>query len=228
MATVLSQPGTKRGRQDPIRVAVTADHALFRYGLREVLTEYGFSVVGEAGTAERGLEVVLRTAPHLVMVDLDMPGASGMELVRRLSMEAPLTRAIVLVSRADEEVVLDAVAAGACGLLLKDAPPEDIHAALRAAFAGASPVSPQIATILLERLRASQKDAAAARSTVDLSERELQVLRLVAQGKDNQEIATELFLSPSTVKSHVSRILTKLHVRNRIQAAVYTAKQGLL
>jgi DNA-binding NarL/FixJ family response regulator len=228
MAATVPYEGEERRRSEPIRVVVADDFALFRHGVRETLVEYGLSVVGEASTGERAIQLVHETQPHVVVMDLNMPGIGGVEAIRRLSHDAPLTKIIVLTVSADDETVIDAIMAGACGYLLKDAPAEQIPAAVRAAYGGASLISPRIGFMLLDRLRAQEEERAALAPGPHLSKRELEVLLLVAEGNDNQEIAAKLFVSPSTVKNHISNVLAKLQMKNRIQAAVYAAKQGML
>ena len=158
-----------------------------------------------------------------------MPGLTGVEATRRISGIAPLARVVVLTISADDDDVMDAVMAGACGYLLKDSSIEQLIAGIRAAASGESLISPQIATKLLQRLRAQGADEAAAETIrADLSDRELEVLRLIANGKDNAEIARDLFISPKTVKNHISNILMKLQIDNRIQAAVYAVRSGIV
>jgi len=162
-------------------------------------------------------------------MDLNMPGISGVEATRQMTMIAPLTRVLVLTISDQDEDVMDAILAGACGYLLKDASITELMAGIRAAAAGESLVSPAIATKVLQRLRASSaspREAEMIRS--ELSDREIQVLKLIANGKDNAEIAADLHISPKTVKNHISNILMKLQIDNRIQAAVYAVRSGLV
>jgi len=162
-------------------------------------------------------------------MDLNMPGISGVEATRQIAMIAPLTRVLVLTISDQDADVMDAILAGACGYLLKDASIEELMAGIAAAAAGESLVSPAIAAKVLQRLRAtniSPREAEAIRS--ELSDREVQVLKLIANGKDNAMIAAELHISPKTVKNHISNILMKLQIDNRIQAAVYAVRSGLV
>ena len=215
---------------EALRVVIVDDHELFRIGLRDLLGEHGLDVVGEAASGEAALELIPALAPDVVMMDLGLPGMSGVEATRRLGEIAPHVRVLVLSISADENDVTGAIAAGACGYLLKDASISDLVAGVRAAAVGASSISPQVASKLVEVIRAEQRDRAASdRSTsAELTPREIQVLRLVAQGKENIEIARELFISPQTVKNHISHILVKLGVDNRIQAAVHAVRAKLL
>ena len=221
------QHGTKG--LDELRVLVVDDHDLFRTGLRNLLEEEGVNVVGEAENGETAIRLASDLTPDVVIMDLNMPGAGGVATTRRLSSLAPLSRVVVLTISADDDDVMDAVVAGACGYLLKDSSIDTLIAGIRAASSGESLISPQIATKVLQQLRAQTADTTAAKTIrTELSERELEVLRLIANGKDNAEIARELFISPKTVKNHISNILMKLQIENRIQAAVYAVRSGLV
>jgi DNA-binding NarL/FixJ family response regulator len=210
------------------RVVLVDDHDLFRTGLVTLLTEQGVQVVGEAGTGEAALRVVREIAPDVVVMDLNMPGISGVEATREITTVAPRTRVVVLTISADDNDVVDAVMAGACGYLLKDSSIQQLIAGIRAAAAGESLISPQIAGKVLELLRGHGTGGEKAKvTTTTLSDRELEVLKLIAIGKDNAEIARDLFISPKTVKNHISNILMKLQIENRIQAAVYAVRSGL-
>jgi DNA-binding NarL/FixJ family response regulator len=205
------------------------DHDLFRTGLRTLLEEQGVDVVGEADNGMRALEQIRETAPEVVVMDLNMPGISGVEATRQIAMIAPLTRVLVLTISDQDADVIDAILAGACGYLLKDASIQELMTGIYAAAAGESLVSPTIAAKVLQRLRAtssSPREAETIRS--ELSDREIQVLKLIANGKDNAMIAAELHISPKTVKNHISNILMKLQIENRIQAAVYAVRSGLV
>jgi DNA-binding NarL/FixJ family response regulator len=205
------------------------DHDLFRTGLRTLLEEQGVDVVGEADTGTRALEQIRETAPEVVVMDLNMPGISGVEATRQIAMIAPLTRVLVLTISDQDADVMDAILAGACGYLLKDSTIDELMAGIGAAAQGESLVSPAIASKVLQRLRAtssSPREAETIRS--ELSDREIQVLKLIANGKDNAMIAAELHISPKTVKNHISNILMKLQIDNRIQAAVYAVRSGLV
>jgi DNA-binding NarL/FixJ family response regulator len=215
---------------DEPRVLLVDDHDLFRTGLVSLLAEHGVQVAGEAATGEAAVRLVRELAPDVVVMDLNMPGISGVEATRQIVTFAPRTRVVVLTISVDGTDVVDAVMAGACGYLLKDSTVEQLMAGIRAAAAGESLISPQIAAKVLQMLRsqsvASTNAAEAVRA--ELSERELEVLKLIAIGKDNAEIAQELFISPKTVKNHISNILMKLQIENRIQAAVYAVRTGLV
>jgi DNA-binding NarL/FixJ family response regulator len=221
------QHGTKG--LDELRVLVVDDHDLFRTGLRNLLEEQSVNVVGEAENGEAAIRLASDLAPDVVIMDLNMPGAGGVETTRRLASLAPLSRVVVLTISADDDDVMNAVMAGACGYLLKDSSIQELIAGIRAAAAGESLISPQIAAKLLQRLRAQSKDVDAAETIrAELSDRELEVLKLIANGKDNAQIARDLFISPKTVKNHISNILMKLQIDNRIQAAVYAVRSGIV
>src|ERR1039457_3459674 len=211
----------------PITVVVIDDHLLFRTGLRELLQQEGIQVVGEASTAEAGLEIIQRLAPDVAIMDLSLPRMSGHEAIRRIAATAPRTQVLGLTTSANEADVTEAVLAGACGYLLKDASVGDIAAGVRAAAGGESMVAPRMAKMLLRQLRLHEQNDK--RPTIEsLSVREKEVLRLVVDGKDNAAIAKELFISPYTVKNHISNILLKLHVENRLQAAVCAVRDSLV
>jgi len=211
-----------------IRVVIVDDHGLFRTGLRSLLEEQGVPVVGEAGDGAEALDLVRDLTPDVVLMDLNMPGMSGVEATQRIAHLAPLTRVVVLTISDDDSDVMDAILAGACGYLLKDSSIHDLMRGIRAAAVGEALISPQIAAKVLQRLRAASTVPQAAETVrTELSERELDVLRLIANGKDNAQIARELTISPKTVKNHISNILVKLQIENRIQAAVYAVRSGL-
>jgi len=208
---------------------IVDDHDLFRTGLRNLLEEQGVQVSGEAATGTEAVKSVRENAPDVVVMDLNMPGMGGVEATRHIAAIAPLTRVVVLTISDEDADVLDAILAGACGYLLKDASIDELLAGIRAASRGESLISPGIATKVLQRVRATSAQpeiAEAIRS--ELSDREIEVLKLIANGKDNAVIAGELHISPKTVKNHISNILMKLQIDNRIQAAVYAVRSGIV
>jgi len=213
---------------DEITVVVADDHAMFRRGLRELLEEHGLNVLGEASTGKAALDLAGAFAPDVVVMDLHMPIMSGVEATRRIAEVAPTTRVLVLTVSASEDDVVEAILAGATGYLLKDAKVPEILAGIHSALVGDTMISPAIATQIVERL----KDHEARREALpaiaaELSERELEVMRLLAEGMDNVEIGEALYISPRTVKNHISNILHKLRIENRIQAAVYAVRHGI-
>ncbi len=215
--------------QDELRVLLVDDHDLFRTGLRNLLEEHGgVQILGEAADGAEAVKLVRELAPDVVVMDLNMPAMTGVEATRHITSLSPLTRVIVLTISDQDADVLDAILAGACGYLLKDASIADVVSGIRSAAVGSSLISPAIAAKVLQRVRATTADVEmAAEIQAELSDRELEVLKLIANGKDNAQIAAELVISPKTVKNHISNILMKLQIQNRIQAAVYAVRSGL-
>jgi DNA-binding NarL/FixJ family response regulator len=224
--TASSGGGTAPG--PALRVLVVDDHRLFRGGLRDVLEESGIAIAGEADSGEEALELTPALSPDVVIMDLTLPGISGAEATRRLLAADPKLTVLVLTVSADGGDIDEALAAGARGYLLKDATARELVAGVRAAAAGEAPLSPPVAARLVASMRDARRARDAAGDPADLSERELQVLRLISEGRDNTQIARTLYISPETVKDHVSHILVKLGVENRIQAAVYAVRTDLV
>ena len=213
-------------RSGDLKVIVVDDHEMFRRGLIGLLEERGIQVFGEAMLAADAIEQATEMGPGVVLMDLTMPGMSGIEATQRLAAVAPLARVLVLTVSADDRHVMDALLAGACGYLLKDSTVDQIVEGIRAAARGESSISPSIAGHLIRRLR-EPSEIEPAIAGPELTPRELEVLDLVARGLDNSEIAEALFLSQHTIKNHVSSILIKLQVQNRLQAAVRAVRSGL-
>ena len=211
-----------------LRVMLVDDHDLFRTGLRNLLEEQGVHIVAEAPDGNLALQLVRELAPDVVVMDLNMPGMNGIEATREITRLAPLTRVLVLTISDQDGDVMDAILAGACGYLMKDSSIQDLMHGIRAASVGESLISPHIASKVLQRIRASSVEAGGVVARPELSDRETEVLKLIANGKDNAEIAQELHISPKTVKNHISNILMKLQIDNRIQAAVYAVRSGLV
>jgi NarL family two-component system response regulator LiaR len=208
-----------------IRVLITDDHAVVRKGIRALLlTEKDIQVVGEASNGLDALGKAAALQPDVILMDLMMPQMDGIEATRQITAQCPQTRVLVLTSFAGDDKVFPAIKAGALGYLLKDSGPEELVAAIHAVYRGEPSLEPSIARkVLLELSHPAQPNP-----TVDpLTERELGVLRLVAQGLSNREIAEELVVAEFTVRSHVSSILSKLHLASRTQAALYALKAGL-
>jgi len=216
-------------RVEAVRVLIADDHDLFRTGLRNLLEEQGVVIVGEAGQGAEAVRIVRDIAPDVVVMDLNMPGMGGVEATRHISAIAPLTRVLMLTISDDDGDVMDAILAGACGYLLKDASIQELMTGIQAAARGESLISPHIAAKVLQRVRATSTQPAIAETIrSELSDREIEVLKLIANGKDNAVIAAELHISPKTVKNHISNILMKLQIDNRIQAAVYAVRSGIV
>src|SRR6266516_1804316 len=214
---------------ESLRVLIVDDHDLFRTGLRNLLEEQGVHVVGEAGSGTDAIRIVRELAPDVVVMDLNMPGMGGVDATRHISSLAPLTRVVMLTISDQDNDVMDAILAGACGYLLKDASIQDLMTGIRSAAVGESLISPHIAGKVLQHVRGTTASSeAAATIRAELSDREIQVLKLIANGKDNALIAGELHISPKTVKNHISNILMKLQIENRLQAAVYAVRSGIV
>ena len=212
----------------PVRVFIVDDHLLFRIGLRALLEENGVEAVGDAGDAEHALDQIMRLQPDVVLMDLSLPGVSGVEATRRLSALAPDVRTLILTVATADQTVVDAVRAGASGYLLKDTPTEELIRAIDAAARGQPSLSPDATAVVLDHVRSDPDPPHAPDTETDLSWRELEVLALLAEGKENMEIAQALSISPQTVKHHISSILAKLDVPNRTLAAVKAVTRGLV
>jgi DNA-binding NarL/FixJ family response regulator len=213
---------------EPLRVILVDDHPVYRAGLSRLLRESGIDIIAELPNGEAALEAVEELAPDVVVMDLNMPGMSGLEATRRLVEQSPATRVLVVSVSAQEADVTDAILAGASGYILKESPVEEVVAGIRAAAAGQSLISPRIATMLLQRIRDAEGTVDVGLAPAHLSARELEVLGLMAEGKSNHEIAEALIISPSTVHNHISSILMKLQVENRVQAAVRAVRDRLI
>jgi len=215
-----------------IRVLIADDHPLFRDGLRVMLEAAdGFDVVGEATTGEEAVAFTASLQPGVVMMDIAMPGVNGIEATRRIVATDPEARVLMLTMLEDDDSVFAALRAGARGYLLKNVGAAELLDALQRVHAGEAILAPVMAARLLEEFRslaaAPPREPAAAPSP-ELRERELDVLRLVAQGLSNKEIADALNLSEHTVKTHLANILAKLHLRSRAHAAAYAVQAGLV
>ena len=213
---------------EQLRVVLVDDHPVYREGLAKLLLECGVDVIAQAGNGADALSLVDEMAPDVVVMDLNMPGMSGVEVTRKLVERTPASRVLVVSVSAQEEDVTEAILAGASGYVLKDGPVEEVVAGIQAAANGESLISPRIATMLLRRMRLDEPVGVDAPVMTPLSERELQVLRLVAEGKGNQEIGEALYIGQSTVRNHISSILMKLQVENRVQAAVRAVRDRIV
>lgn len=206
-----------------IRVLIADDHAVVREGLRAFLAlQDDVEVVGEAADGEEAVQAVVRLEPDVALVDLVMPRVDGIEAIGRIRAERPRTRVIVLTSFVDEDKMLPAVRAGAVGYLLKDVAPQELARAIRAAHDGEALLDPGVAARLLDAM------AREPRPSDELTAREREVLALIVRGRANKVIARELGISEKTVKAHVGRVLAKLGVADRTQAALLAVRTGLV
>jgi NarL family two-component system response regulator LiaR len=214
----------KSGSKKPIRLLIADDHTIVRKGLKVLLaTEADMLVVGEAENGAEAVEKAESLKPDVVLMDLVMPEMDGIEATRRITTQQPGARVLVLTSFAADDKVFPAVKAGALGYLLKDSSPEQLIEAIRQVHRGEPSLEPSIARKVLQEL-----SGGAGKPTTDpLTEREMEVLRLIAQGLSNKEIASKIFVAEWTVRSHVSNILGKLHLASRTQAALFALKSGL-
>ena len=209
---------------DKIGVLIVDDHAVVRQGLRTLLElQEELEVVGEAANGLEAVEQARQFLPDVVLMDLQMPEMDGIEATRRIRSLSPTTKVIILTSFAEDDNVFPSIKAGAQGYLLKNVSPPDLIKAIQAAHRGEVQLDPEIAKKLMDEISARPSKPAAD----DLTERELDVLRQIARGLNNRDIAMELVLSEKTVKTHVSNILSKLHLSDRTQAAIYALREGL-
>jgi DNA-binding NarL/FixJ family response regulator len=224
--------GSGGDRRVSITVVLVDDEPLIRAALAQMLAANGLDVVGEAANGEDAIELALDLRPDVVLIDIKLPGISGVHAIERLGLLAPASKVLVL-TRTEQTRVVEAIIAGASGYILKTAPPEQITAAVRATAAGESVLSPQIAGKLLDRIRALEipvtesSQTAAGEIRAVLTTRELEIFQLLASGESNQQIARKLLLSTHTVSNHIKSILDKLHLENRIQAAVQAVRAGI-
>lgn len=208
-----------------IRILIADDHAIVREGLRTLITaKPGLELIGEAADGEEAVALARSLAPDVILLDMIMPRKDGLEAIRAIKAENPQARILVLTSFSDDDKVFAAIKAGALGYLLKDSSPQQLLQAIRDVQRGQPTLHPTIALKLIRELNQPTKLPL---SEEPLSERELETLRLVAQGLANQEIAERLSISERTVGKHVSNILDKLHLANRTQAALYALRRGL-
>lgn len=220
----------KETRDETIRVLLVDDHVLVRRGVAELLAKKeGIEIVGEAANGLEALEKIKELMPDVVLMDVYMPICNGLEATRRIKEEFPYVKVIMLTVADQDRVLFEAIKAGAQGYLLKDIDPEELVQMIKGVQKGEAPVSRTTAArILSEYERQAKAESKKPRTEGPLTEREQQVLELVAKGLTNKEIAADLHISDSTVKNHLSNILEKLHLQNRIQAATYAIREGLV
>ncbi|TDD86380.1 response regulator [Actinomadura rubrisoli] len=215
---------------EPLRVLIADDQTLVRTGFGMILTASGINVVAEVSDGDQAIEAVRRTNVDVVLMDVQMPGTDGLEATRRIMAEVPEPPRVVMLTTFDlDRYVYAALAAGASGFLLKDISPEHLAAAVRLVRTGDALLAPSITRRLVERFATgADRDAKLHRDLAPLTARELEVLRLLARGLTNAELAGHLHLSEATVKTHVARILSKLDLRDRAQAIIVAYETGLI
>jgi NarL family two-component system response regulator LiaR len=212
---------------DPITVLLVDDHAMVRQGVRAFLvTQADISVVGEAGSGQEAVELAAHQVPDVVLMDLIMPDMDGVEATRRVKQVSPRSQVVVLTSYYEDEHIFPALKAGALSYILKDLSAEDLAGAVRKAAAGEAVLHPRVAARVIRELQGKRGETI--NPFTELSERELEVLKLIADGMSNAEMAAKLVLSEKTVKGHVSNILSKLQLADRTQAAVYAWREGIV
>ena len=212
---------------DKIKVVLVDDHSMIRIGLKAYLdTLPDIQVVGEASSGEEAVQVVQDTRPDVVLMDLIMTGMDGVEATRQVKHIHPTAQIIILTSYHEDSHIFPAIKAGALSYVLKDIDPHDLAMAIRSARSGQATLNPQVAARMVRELQGSSTEEA--NPFLELTERELDVLRLVATGKNNQEIAADLVISEKTVKTHLTNLLSKLHLKDRTQAAAYAWQNGIV
>jgi len=207
-----------------IRILITDDHAIVREGLRTLIrTEPDMEVVGEAADGVEAVQMACDLKPDVILMDMEMPRMGGLEAIQKIKEQCPDARILVLTSFSDDETVFPAIKAGALGYLLKNTSPDLLLSSIRDVHKGNSSISPDIANKLMSELH-RRSDLPPTKDP--LTDREMDVLKLIALGMTNQEIADQLVISEGTVRTHVSNILSKLHLANRTQAALYALREG--
>jgi two-component system, NarL family, response regulator LiaR len=212
---------------EKITIIITDDHALVRQGVRTFLDiQPDLSVIGEANSGETAVRMAAELIPDVLLMDLVMPGIGGVEATRQVKQASPHTQVIVLTSYHEDENIFPALRAGALSYVLKDVSPHELAETVRKAASGESVLHPRVASRVVQEIRGAKRDTP--NLFIELSDRELEVLRLIADGLSNAAIADKLVISEKTVKGHVSNILSKLHMFDRTQAAVFAWQQGLM
>jgi NarL family two-component system response regulator LiaR len=212
---------------EKITVLLVDDHAVVRQGVRTFLeTQADLSVVGEAGSGKDAVELAAQHVPDVVLMDLIMPDMDGVEATRRVKQVSPRSQVVVLTSYHEDEHIFPALKAGALSYVLKDLSAEELADAVRKAAVGEAVLHPRVASRVIKELQGIRSDKV--NPFTELSERELEVLKLIADGMSNAEMAAKLVLSEKTIKGHVSNILSKLHLADRTQAAVYAWREGVV
>jgi NarL family two-component system response regulator LiaR len=210
-----------------IRILIADDHTVVRKGLKAlILTEPNLEVVGEAADGEEAVRRARIVKPDVILMDMSMPNKDGVEAIQEIKAEDPNARILVLTSFAEDKKILAAIKAGALGYLLKDASPDELLRAIQDVFLGKSSLHPTVAQKVISAIQQPSQEKTAGES--DLTDREIEILKLIAEGLPNQQIAKQLYISERTVRTHVSNILRKLNLPNRTQAALYAVREGLV
>jgi DNA-binding NarL/FixJ family response regulator len=228
-----ARPEERPGRPEPIRTLIVDDHALFRRGLEMVLDEEDdIELVGQASDGSEAVEKAGESLPDIVLMDIRMPRSSGIEACRAMKAVAPSAKIVMLTISDEEEDLFEAIRAGASGYLLKDLPLDEVAETVRAVHGGQSLINPSMAGKLLTEFATLAKRETSEQvqeiPPPKLTEREMQVLRLVARGMNNRDIAKELFISENTVKNHVRNILEKLQIHSRMEAVMVAVREKLI
>src|SRR5690242_14198774 len=231
-ATAARRPGAAK-RPDPIRVLIADDHALFRRGLEMVLAEEDdIDIVGQASDGAEAVAVAGESLPDVVLMDIRMPKSSGIEACRATKEVAPSAKIVMLTISDEEEDLFEAIRAGASGYLLKDIPLDEVADTVRAVYGGQSLINPSMAGKLLTEFavlaRRAESEPPQQVPAPKLTDREMQVLKLIARGMNNRDIAKELFISENTVKNHVRNILEKLQIHSRMEAVMVAVRDKLI
>src|SRR5438093_6282277 len=230
----MAMPGTAKidkGSDERLRVLIVDDHALFRRGLQMVLRqEADIDVIGEAADGNEAVEMAQESMPDVILMDVRMPHRTGIEATHQIKELLPHVKILMLTISDEEADLYEAIKAGASGYLLKEIPIEEVSDAIRSVWAGQSRISPSMASKLLTEFAAISK-ATEERPQMPaprLTEREMEVLKLVAQGLNNRDIAKKLYISENTVKNHIRNILEKLHLHSRMEAVVYAVREKMI
>ena len=209
-----------------IRLMLADDHRMLREGLSRSMTEHGFDVVGEARDGVEAVNMAYSLSPDVLLMDVSMPEMDGVEACRQVRSPAPDTKVVMLTMHADQDVLANAIRAGACGYLVKDCSTEDIAGAVRLASSGETALSPQLAASMLDEVR--KLDMAPAREERVVTKREEEVLQLIADGCSTSEVAGQMYISQKTVKNHLASIYQKLDARDRTQAVLQAVRMGIV
>ena len=212
---------------EPMRILLVDDYILFRKGLRALLdVQPDFEVAGEAENGQEALEQAHKLMPDLILMDIAMPVCDGLEATRRVLAQMPYVKIVILTVAEDDQSLFEAIKSGAYGYLLKKLEPDELFEMLRGVSRGEAPISRYMASKIMREFSQLAQENAPKSETQQLTDREREVLQLVAQGLSNKAIADKLVVAENTVKNHLKNILTKLHLENRVQVAVYAAQQG--